>query len=92
MNSCYAVRKFMPNTDGTISTSLEALTENLYLAERVISNYYRESFGEDGGYLVCESAYEWGTRKYWMRDNYRKNGATYFEVYEEEIKDDAALL
>lgn len=97
MKSCYVVMRNVPdvNDENNVYRRVEALTENLYLAEKVIANYFACSFGEDGRDLVCTISPRCeGLRTYRMESHYKTKakGATYFEVYEEEIKDDAALL
>ena len=97
MKSCYVVMRNIPevNDERIVDTCVQALTENLYLAEMVIANYFTSSFGEDGGKLVCElDPTHCDVRTYRMESHYKTKakGATYFLVYEEEIKDDAALL
>lgn len=92
MDSCYVVMRFCPERDGMLSSDLEALADTLYLAEKIIANYFAESFGEEGRRLTCESSPDWDVRSYWMTSNYRKDAATFFRVYEEEIKDDSASI
>ena len=95
MKSCYVVMRHIPvnNEEDNVDSCVEALTENLYLAEKVIANYFTGSFGEDGGKLISTLQPGWtDIRTYWMQSNYKKSGATWFTVYEEEIKDDSALI
>ena len=97
MKSCYVVvRNMYPNVNDerNVESCVQALTENLYLAEKVIANYYVSAFGEDGDNLVCATSPNCcDIRTYWMRSHFKEvKGATYFTVYEEEIKDDSALL
>lgn len=96
MKSCYVVMRNVyrnVNDERNVESCVYALTENLYLAEKVIANYFVNPYGEKGDYLVCEVRPGDSCRKYWMRSQYKEEkGATYFTVFEEEIKDDMALL
>lgn len=95
MKSCYVVMKCYPNATGENDTEvkLEALTENLHLAEQAIANYYTQEFGEAGEQLVCLVWKNWSVREYHMRSHYKEvKDATFFRVWEQEIIDDAALL
>lgn len=93
MNSCYVVMRYYPIGDGTIDCRLEGLTVNLYLAEKMISNYYIREFGPDGDVLVCTLSPENGdVRTYWMENHFKKKGATCFRVFEQEIHEDSASL
>lgn len=95
MKSCYVVMRHIPNdVKHNIDCCVQALTETIYLAEKVIADYYISAFGEDGSELVCilQPGFT-DVRRYMMQSHYKEvNGATYFTVFEEEIKDDAALL
>lgn len=95
MKSCYVVMRSMyPNANDkcNVESCVQALTENLYLAEKVIANYYVSAFGGNGDDLVCEVNPGNSYRRYWMRSHYKESkGAIYFTVFEEEIKDDMAL-
>lgn len=96
MNNCYVVLRNIPNlaNPSNVSTDLAGVTDRLYLAEKLISEYYTENFGVSGGRLLCLYApQDFGdVRRYWMEDNYKKDGATFFTVQEIGINDDSALI
>ena len=95
MKNCYVVMRHIPDdVHHATNSCVYALTENLYLAEKLIAGYYASSFGDDGENLVCVLAPKCAyVRTYYMRSHYKEvDGTTYFTVYEEEIKNDSALL
>lgn len=96
MNSCYVVLKHVPNREAILvadDTTLHGLAENLFLAEKMIQNYYHEEFGADGSVLVCEVYPGWSDRRtYRCKKHYGAKDATYFTVFEEAIQNDMALL